>query len=620
MTKEIIIPDFTAEEYDSSDAPYEWLYEHRNNKFLLRRLTNKMKEKAGALGYKGFVGMFDAYCESRASKSGEITGRATEFDGQSIELLSGEYICDERGVRVLDKFGYEQTVCPHPIMPIRRLQNVDSGEERMEIAYKKGFMWRTIIVEKTTISSSNKILELAAYGVVVNSENAKALSSYLFAMEDLNYQTIPEKRSIGRLGWINNHGFSPYLGELEFDGETTYKHIFSSIKQSGKRDEWIDAMKKLRAEKTAGRIFLAASFASAIVEPCGILPFFVHLWGGQGTGKTVSLMIAASVWACPKLGEYITSFNSTDVGQEMTISFLNSMPLCMDELQIQAASGIREFDRMIYKLTEGFGKVRGAKSGGLRQISTWRNCILTTGEHPILNANSMGGASVRVIEIECTDKIYSDLVNLCAVINENYGFAGKEFVEYLRQDGMMEKVSAMQKEYYRELLKKGEDKQAASASAILAADKIATELFFQDDNVLTSTEISAFMTKKEDVNANTRALEYIFELVGRNPMHFRANDFGEYRGEVWGKAENEYLYIIKSVFDREMSLAGFNSTSFLSWAKRKGMILCDKDGNRNTKKTRVAGSTVNTVCIIRNSDGKDDILANNEDVELDLPL
>lgn len=620
MTKEIIIPDFTAEEYDSSDAPYEWLYEHRNNKFLLRRLTNKMKEKAGALGYKGFVGMFDAYCESRASKNGEITGRATEFDGQPIELLSGEYICDERGVRVLDKFGYEQTVCPHPIMPIRRLQNVDSGEERMEIAYKKGFMWRTIIVEKTTISSSNKILELAAYGVVVNSENAKALSSYLFAMEDLNYQTIPEKRSIGRLGWINNHGFSPYLGELEFDGETTYKHIFSSIKQSGKRDEWIDAMKKLRAEKTAGRIFLAASFASAIVEPCGILPFFVHLWGGQGTGKTVSLMIAASVWACPKLGEYITSFNSTDVGQEMTISFLNSMPLCMDELQIQAASGIREFDRMIYKLTEGFGKVRGAKSGGLRQISTWRNCILTTGEHPILNANSMGGASVRVIEIECADKIYSDLVNLCAVINENYGFAGKEFVEYLRQDGMMEKVSAMQKEYYRELLKKGEDKQAASASAILAADKIATELFFQDDNVLTSTEISAFMTKKEDVNANTRALEYIFELVGRNPMHFRTNDYGEYRGEVWGKAENEYLYIIKSVFDREMSLAGFNSTSFLSWAKRKGMILCDKDGNRNTKKTRVAGSTVNTVCIIRNSDGKDDILANNEDVELDLPL
>ena len=102
----------------------------------------------------------------------------------------------------------------------------------MEIAYKKGLLWRTIIVEKTTISSSSKILDLAAYGVIVNSENAKALSTYLFAMEQLNYAHLPEKRSVGRLGWISNRGFSPYLGELEFDGEAMYKHIFSSVKQT----------------------------------------------------------------------------------------------------------------------------------------------------------------------------------------------------------------------------------------------------------------------------------------------------------------------------------------------------------------------------------------------------
>jgi len=624
LPNEISIPEYTAEEYASSDKPYEWLYAHRKNKFLLKQLTQRMKDQAGKLGVKSFVGLFNAYCESMAASRGESLERATLFDGQPAELLSGEYVCDEKGVRVIDKFGYEQMVCPHPILPIQRLENVDSGEERMEIAYKKGLLWRTIIVEKTTISSSSKILDLAAYGVIVNSENAKALSTYLFAMEQLNYAHLPEKRSVGRLGWISNHGFSPYLGELEFDGEAMYKHIFSSVKQSGEREKWISAMKNVRAEKTAGRIFLAASFASAILEPCGLLPFFVHLWGGQGTGKTVSLMIAASVWACPKLGEYISSFNSTDVGQEMTISFLNSLPLCMDELQIQAASGIREFDRMIYKLTEGFGKVRGAKAGGLRQTATWRNCILTTGEHPILNANSMGGASVRVIEIECAEKVYSDLVGLCAVINENYGFAGREFVEHLQKDGMIDKVNALQKELYRELLTIGEDKQAASASAILAADQIATEIIFQDGNALSVEEISAFLTKKDEVNANVRALEYIFELVGRNPMHFRTNDYGEYRNEVWGKvdqAENQdCVYIIKSVFDREMSLAGFNSTSFLSWAKRNGHLVCDKDGNRNTKKARVGGSLVNTVCILLSDIQQVSFEQEISDVEDGLPL
>lgn len=596
MTNEIAIPDFTKEEYESSDRPYEWLYKNRKNKFLLKQLTKKMKEKAGQAGVKGFIGLFNAYCESMAASHGESLERATSFDGQPMELLSGEYICDEKGVRVLDKFGYEQMVCPHPILPIRRLENVDSGEERMEIAYKKGFGWRTIIVEKTTISSSSKILDLAAYGVVVNSENAKALSTYLFSIEDTNYQTIPEKRSVGRLGWINEHEFSPYLGELEFDGEATYRHIFNSVKQYGDREKWVDAMRKVRAEKTAGRIFLAASFASAILEPCGLLPFFVHLWGGQGTGKTVSLMIAASVWACPRLGDYISSFNSTDVGQEMIISFLNSMPFCMDEMQIQVASGVREFDRMLYKLTEGFGKIRGAKAGGVRQTVKWKNCILTTGEYPIVASNSGSGASVRAIEVECAEKVYSDLVGLCAVINENYGFAGREFVEYLQMDGMMEQTNALQKEIYRELLTIGEDKQAASASAIIAADRLVTDLIFQDGNSLTVDEISAFLTKKDDVDANKRALEYIFELVGRNPMHFRPNDFGEYKSEVWGKVENEYIYIIKSVFDREMSMAGFNSTSFLSWAKRQGYLVCDKD-DRRTKKAKVGTSVLNTVCI-----------------------
>lgn len=597
MPNELAIPEFTAEEYASSHIPYEWLYKHRQNKFLLKQLTQQMKAKAGALGVKGFIGLFNAYCESMAKQSGEMLERATQFDNQPLELMSGDYICDENGVRVLDKFGYESMVCPHPIMPIRRLINVDSEEERIEIAYKKGYIWRSIIVEKSTLSSSSKILELAAYGVIVTAENAKALSSYLFNIEQLNYSVIPEKRSVGRLGWIGTHGFSPYLEELEFDGETTYKHIFNAVEKAGSREKWIDAMKKVRSEKTVGRIFLAASFASAILQPCGLLPFFVHLWGGTGTGKTVSLMIAASVWASPKLGEYITSFNSTDVGQEMTASFLNSLPMCIDELQIQVASGTKEFDRMIYKLTEGFGKTRGAKTGGLKQTVTWKNCILTTGEYPMINANSMGGAAIRVIEIESVDKVYSDLVWICGVINENHGFAGEEFANFLQKEGVLEQVNALQKEFYRELLKEGEEKQAASASAILAADKIATELFFKDDNALTVDEISKYLTKKSEINANTRALDYIFELVGRNPAHFKPNEFGEYKTEIWGKVDEDNIYIVKSVFDRELSLAGYNSASFLSWAKRTGMLVCDKDRSRRTKKAKIGDTVLNTVCI-----------------------
>lgn len=597
----VVIPDYTASQFYDTTEPYEFLYRYRDNKFLLKQMVQKMKAKAGAVGVKCFIALWDAYQEMMAQKNGVMLANSTQFDGQEMELFSGEYICDENGVFVTDKYGYEQTICRHPIMPVERLVNIDSGEERLKIAYKKGRVWRSIIVEKSVIASSSSILQLAANGIIVNSENAKSLSTYLLEIEQLNYEIIPEQKSVGRLGWLGEHGFSPFVDDLVFDGETNFRNIFNAVKMEGSRNSWIYAMQDLRKEKSPGRLFLAASFASAILEPCGLLPFFLHAWGGTETGKTVGLMIAASVWASPRLGDYILTFNSTLVGQEMTASFLNSLPMCIDELQIQSSAGIKDFDKIIYQLTEGVGRTRGAKYGGLQRTNKWKNCIITNGEHPISNANSGGGAVNRVIEFECAEKVYSDLVGICSVIQSNYGFAGREFVEYLQTDGAVERVNAIQKEYYRELLKSDStDKQAASASAILAADHIATELIFKDGNNLTVADLEKIMTKKKEVNVNNRALEFVYELVERNPNKFKPNEYGDYQGEVWGKIDDDFIFIIKSVFDREMGNSGFNSTAFLAWAKRNDIIITDN--GKRTKKARITGSATNCVCIRKNLD------------------
>lgn len=615
-TEIAVIPEYTADDFYNSSEPYAFLYQYKDDKFLLGQMRERLKAQAAKVGVRGFIGLWNAYLETINQQRGISMDNATQFEGQEIELFSGQYVCDEYGVSMTDKYGYEQTICRHPIMPVERLVNIDSGEERLKLAYKKGRAWRTIIVEKSVIASSSSILQLASNGIMVNSENAKALSTYILEMEQLNYELIPEQKSVGRLGWVGTHGFSPYVDDLVFDGENNFKHIFNAVKSDGSRNAWLYAMHDLRKEKSPGRLFLAASFASAILEPCGLLPFFIHAWGGTEVGKTVGLMIATSVWACPKMGEYITTFNSTIVGQEMTASFLNSLPMCIDELQIQSSAGIRDFDRIIYQLTEGVGRTRGAKTGGLQKMNTWKNCIITNGEHPISNANSGGGAINRVIEFECDEKVYSDLVGICAVIQSNYGFAGREFVEYLQTDGAFDRVNALQKEYYRALLRSDStDKQAASASAILAADHIATELIFKDGNNLTVADLEKIMTKKKEVNVNYRALEFVYELVERNPNRFKANEFGEYQGEVWGKSEETCIYIIKSVFDREMGNGGFNSTAFLAWAKRNNVTYTDN--GKRTKKARITGSATNCVCIRKNLNDFDAIMY--EETEM-LPL
>lgn len=595
---EIMIPNYTAQDF-YTDAPYEFLYAYSTDDFVAAIVKQKLKTYAQEVGVKGFVSMWNSFLKTRATKTGVRLENVTQFDGQEMELFSGRYICNDYGVSVVNAFGYEQIICLHPIMPVERLINVDSGDERLRIAFKKGFAWRSIVVEKSILASTSSILQLANSGVLVNSENAKALSTYLFEMEQLNYEELPEQKSVSRLGWVGEHGFAPFVENLFFDGENSFKGMFGAVKEKGSREKWLEAMKKVRAEKSVARYALAASFASVLIQPCGLLNFFVHFFGGQGTGKSVSLMCAASVWANPKMGEYITTFNSTDVGQEMTASFLNSLPMCIDELQIQAAAGVKEFDKQIYKLTEGVGKARGNKNGGLRAVTTWKNCMITTGEFPLINANSMGGASARVIEIECSDKVYSDLIGLCAVINENYGFAGREFVEWLQEEpGAIEKVNHIQKQYFRELLKyDSTDKQAASAAAILAADLIATKVIFKDHNYIRVEEIVKLMSKRDEVDPNNRCMAYLYEQVEVNPNRFQTNVYGDFNGELWGKKDESYIYIIKSVFDRMVSDGGFNSATFLSWAKRKELIKCDE--GKNTKKTRINGDPVRCVAIKR---------------------
>lgn len=610
---ELMIPRYTKDDYLLTSEPYDFLYEFRDDGFQLAQIREKMKAQAAECGIKGFIGLWNAYLESRKQRDGVPLDKATAFENQELELMSGKYCCDENGVSFSNQYGYEVEVCRHPILPVQRLVNIDSGEERLRLAYKKGRSWRYIIAEKSTLASATKILELSSKGIMVTSENAKLLSSYIFEMEQLNYDIIPEEKSVGRLGWVGNHGFSPYVDGLVFDGEQSFGHIFRAVRCEGMLEAWTEAMRGVRAAGTAGKLFLAASFASVILEPCGLLPFFLHAWGGTETGKTVGLMVAASVWASPRVGEYISTFNSTSVAQELQASFLNSLPLCMDELQIQSSAGVTDFDRIIYKLTEGAGKLRGEKNGGLQRLTKWKNCIITNGEHPISSINSGGGAKNRILEFECAEKIYPDLVSLCEVITHNFGFAGKIFVDWLKRDGNFEQINSIQKRWYQELLSQDTtDKQAASASALLTADEIATELIFKDGNALTIDEICRVLTTKTEVNVHERALAFLMDWIATNPNRFVPNEFGDYPGETWGSSDIDCVYIIKSVFEKVMRDNGYNAAAFLAWAKRTGKIECERE--RLTKKKQFKGLSQRIPCVCLKI--QDEFIANSRDDDL----
>lgn len=588
--------DYTKEDF-LTPAPYEDILAI-SNPFEREVATNRLAEYAKMIGItaSGFKKMMKTYIESKNQSNRMVyLERVTEFAGQKLELDAGEWHADNFGVSRRTNNG-EEIACPHPILPVERLVNIDTGEEKLRIAFCKGDKrWREVISDKKTLASNTAILSLANMGIAVTSENSRALVRYLSDMENLNYDLIPESKSISRLGYIENEGFSPYVDGLIFDGDMNFRHIFESIRHAGKREKWLELARSVRQGDVMARIVLAASFASVLVEPCGSLPFFVHLWGADsGTGKTVALMLAASVWGNPEMGRYIQTFNSTLVGREKLAAFLNHLPLIVDELQLARDSrGKLQFD--VYALAEGVGRTRGNKNGGVDKTPTWRNCILTSGETPITGTSSGAGAVNRVIEIECSasHKIIEDGHTTAGILRKNYGFVGREFVEKLYDGDSVNRAQELYKKHYKALSDNDTtEKQAMAAAVILTADELSTEWIFRDGRTITEKEISQFLASRAAVSSGRRGYEYFCDWAAQNGNRLRPDNE---QGDVYGTVSGGQVCIIRKVFNQTAEEAGFSPTALLSYLKSENLI--ETRGRAMTRPVKINGVPVECVCL-----------------------
>ena len=584
MADEII--EYKKEDFTDGTAPFEYVYQFHNNKFTERQAIEKMAAIALKVGVRGFKAMYTEYLKE-LKQLHEPMNHYTQFDGQPFELQCGEWTANDMGVYREGMFNTE-TACPHPIMPVQRLINIDTGIEKMKIAFRKGNRWREIIVDKSVVSSATKIVSLSDNGVSVTSENSKALVRFLSEVESSNYDIIPEANSFSRLGYFQNEGFVPFVDGLIFDGDLNFRTIYNSITSHGKRNLWIDEIKRVREYSTVAKITIAASLASILVPICNAQVFFTHLWSStSGTGKTVALMCAASIWGNPELGKYIQTFNSTQVGLERYAAFLNHLPLMIDEGQLDNG----KFS--VYQLSEGVGRTRGNKTGGIDRTPTWSNSVITTGETPLIKQSDGAGAYNRTLDIECksSEKVIEDGQRTANIMKNNYGFAGREFVQYLYNTrGLIEWTREKFSENYRELCQSDTtEKQAMAAALVLTADQIFCKLILKTEDWLYVDDIAKHLASKQEVSVGERGYNFLCDWVVANQKRFATKEAAPENGEIYGIfGDNDgYVYIIRSVFMRETEKEGYNPKSLLSYLKENKLI--STRGKHLTKGKRING-------------------------------
>ena len=589
--------NYTAEDFLESTTPYEELEKCNGDPFLQQRMIEAMSKYAASIGFRGLKLMYKRYQQSiRASRGAYIAEHPTNFENQPIELDAGKWEADDSGIRKSEGQG-EVIACPHPILPVERLVNIDTSEEKLRLAFRKGAIWRKIIVSKIVLANTNKVTELAGCGIAVTSQNARAFVEYISDIENLNYDVIPERKSIGRFGYIPDEGFSPFVDGLIFDGDASFAAMFRTVRSHGSETKWLETAAEVRAMSTTAKIILAASFASVLLEPLGCLPFFVHLWGvDSGTGKTVALMVAASVWGDPAIGNYVKTFDGTVVGLEKTAAFLNELPLCLDELQLAKDSkGRTNFD--VYKLAQGVGRTRGNRAGGVDLTPTWHNCILTTGESPLTGQASGAGAVNRVIDIECkaSQAVIKDGMHVSGMVKRNYGYAGKRFVEELYKPGVIDHIAPRYQELFRDLSDRDTtEKQAMAAAAIVLADELACRWVFTAQQPITVDEISEFLASKATVSAGDRGYKYLCDWVTQNSNKLCARSDNP-NAEVLGALEDGRAYIIRSVFERALQDAGYSTAAMVSYLRQEGLI--ETRGKHNTRGKRINGIPTECFCL-----------------------
>lgn len=498
------------------------------------RIIEKLRNKARDLKVlRSFNSIFKQKNQEYIQALKSQGGNKTKFtDCPYKQLNCGTWNADDTGIYKMDYNAIMQPIkikaCSHPIIPIERLINIDTNIEKIKLAFYKDKKWQYIITEKNTIASKSKIIQLANLGIEVNENNAKELITYLSDVMELN--DIEPKISVGHLGWIDKE-FVPFSNKYCLDVDKEFKQKINSISEHGNYEEWKDYIKQLRKNNLTLRFMIASSFASVLVRIFKLNTFIVHLWGKSGNGKTVAEMICASIWGKPD-NNLISNLSNTSIANERLCNFYRNMPILLDELQIAKAK-YKNFDELIYVLTEGKGKERGTVDNGIREQTSWQTIVILNGEEPITNDTSKEGVKNRVIEINEDNPIVEDGNAVVRFIQENYGFAGKEFVNLIRN---REELQTIQQHFVKELNEITEYKKQINAfSIIMTADYIVSKKIFKDEPI-SIEEVKKYI--REDTDETGRYINLIIDIANANINNFYdSNNAFPPSGQIWGRLE-----------------------------------------------------------------------------------
>ena len=515
----------------------------------------------------------------RIDLEAQLTPEAIE--GAPINLRQPEgWIYSEKGISAIDQKTYTPVgVCRTPIILTQRLKSLETGDEKIEVAFKRDGQWQTAIYPRSTIFSSRSITTLADLGCTVTSENAKRVVSFLGALEAENIDLIPKNDATSTFGWQPGKRFLPGHDDgLTLDIDPSQRGMAAAYCKNGTMERWVEHMAPHRG-RMKFRFILAAGFAAPLLRIVKQRIFFVYNWGGSKGGKTAALKAALSAWGDPE--RLMVSFNATQVGLERTAAFYCDLPLGIDERQL-AGNNQGALEKIVYMIASGTGKIRGSKGGGLQTIHQWRTVALATGEEPLSTETTQTGVSTRVLEIYGGPfDNEADAALMHQQSATDCGWAGPAFIEKILQMDerrIVELYEEMQN-YVRTVSEGKNGSHIAGIAAVALADALIDTWFFGGEWAVSwasakqmASDILVNQVESNATDVNENAVQFIVDWVLSNKAYFGPNTVGTCLG--FTSETGNTAYIFPSMLNQALTKAGYSYRKTMKYMADQDLIGC----------------------------------------------
>lgn len=524
----------------------------------------------------------------------------------NLRMPDGYLLSEREGVQKVDpKTGAPVTICKTPIIISRRLEMIETGSERIEFEFKRDGKVKKARLDRSTAFEFRRLMTLADQGMLINSNNAREIMTYLALLEECNQDLIPLAEATDRMGWFPGKRFLPYnASDVVLDVDPVMRKWESAYEQNGTLTEWVETIRPYREKSVIFRFILASSFAAPLIEITKNRSFVVYNWGDSRGGKTAALKAALSVWGNPE--KLITNFNATDVAIERTAAFFCDLPLGIDERQLAGnrRDEQKSLEHLIYMVAGGQGRGRGSKGGGLQATKEWQTIALTTGEEPLIKKTTQAGVLSRTIEIY--GKPFNDegeASRLHRTVTLNCGLAGEKLIRHLIDKGT-DDVTEVYEYIYDTLLGSedftGNGSHVASISLVAAGDYISSVLFFgkeKDQAKLEALSLASdILHAQQDIaggDINEQAVEFVANWIAENRNNFsekrkrsamETEQFANVTGKWFGAIADDEVRILPLVLRESLELGGFSYEKTMKYMKENDLIHPDSKG----KSTRLA--------------------------------